>query len=291
MMHTQVSVPLTADQARRLVDAVMEHEGLAATATAYEDPSTGEWIFEATCTEPPDLGAFADLARTTLGGVVAFGVRAIDPAIDWVTRSLEGLPPVRAGRFYVHGSHETKPAPSGMTEILIDAAQAFGTGHHETTTGCLEAIDLTLKRRRPRTMLDVGTGTGVLAIALAKRTRKMVIASDIDPVAVRTAAENAAINGVGNRLVCIRADGLRSHAIVASAPYDLFVANILAGPLVRLAPAIGRVAARRGTIILSGLLSHQMARVVTAYAHRGMILRRRLVRRGWATLILEKRGK
>jgi ribosomal protein L11 methyltransferase len=288
MMHTQVSVPLSADQARRLVDAVMENDGVAATATAYEDPATGEWVFEATCTEPPDLHAFAELARATLGGAVTFAVRAIDPGIDWVTRSLEGLPPVRAGRFYVHGSHETKPAPVGLTDILIDAAQAFGTGHHETTTGCLEAIDITLKHRSPRTMLDVGTGTGVLAIALARRTQRKVVASDIDPIAVETAVENAALNGVRKLVVCVRADGLRSPVIAGSAPYDLIVANILAGPLVGLAPAIGRVGAPRGTIILSGLLAHQMARVVTAYARQGMILRRRIVRRGWATLILEK---
>jgi ribosomal protein L11 methyltransferase len=195
---------------------------------------------------------------------------------------------VRAGGFYVHGSHEAKPAPAGLTAILIDANQAFGTGHHETTSGCLEAIDISLKRRRPQAMLDVGTGTGVLAIALARRTRRIVIASDIDPVAVRIAAANAAINGVGNRVLCLRADGLDSPEITASAPYDLIVANILAGPLVGLAPSIGRVAAPQGTVILSGLLAHQAPRVVGAYAQQGMILRRRLVRRGWATLMLER---
>jgi ribosomal protein L11 methyltransferase len=195
---------------------------------------------------------------------------------------------VRAGGFYVHGSHEAKAAPAGLTEIVIDAAQAFGTGHHETTTGCLEAIDLTLKRTRPTSMLDVGTGTGVLAIALAKRTRRVVVASDIDPVAVDTAAENAERNGVGNLVVCLRADGLHSPEIAASAPYDLVVANILAGPLVALAPDIGRVSGRGATVILSGLLARQAPRIVTAYARQGMVLRRRLVRRGWATLILEK---
>jgi ribosomal protein L11 methyltransferase len=288
MAQTQLSVPLTAGQARRLVDAVMAQEGLAATASAYEDRASGEWVFEATCIEPPDLGRFDALARQTLGGSVSFSVTSIDPSIDWVTRSLEGLPPVRAGGFYVHGSHEAKPAPAGLTDILIDANQAFGTGHHETTSGCLEAIDISLKRRRPQAMLDVGTGTGVLAIALARRTRRIVIASDIDPVAVRIAAANAAINGVGNRVLCLRADGLDSPEITASAPYDLIVANILAGPLVGLAPSIGRVAAPQGTVILSGLLAHQAPRVVGAYAQQGMILRRRLVRRGWATLMLER---
>lgn len=288
MEQTQISAPLSADQARRLVDAVMASEGLAATATAYEDPDTGEWVFEATCIEPPDVRRFDELARETLGGSVGFTVAAIDPSIDWVTRSLEGLPPVIAGGFFVHGSHETKPAPAGLTEIVIDAAQAFGTGHHETTSGCLEAIGLVLKHRRPKRMLDVGTGTGLLAIALAKRTRRLVVAGDIDPIAVDTAAANALRNGVRNRVSCVRADGLKGRRIADAGPYDLIIANILAGPLHRLAPAISRATARGGTVILSGLLSGQASRIVNAYRQHGLVLRRRLTRKGWATLILRK---
>jgi ribosomal protein L11 methyltransferase len=206
-----------------------------------------------------------------------------------VARALEGLPPVIAGGFYVYGSHEAAAPPAGTVPIRIDAAQAFGTGHHETTTGCLEAIAQTLRRTRPRRMLDVGTGTGVLAIALAKRTHLPVLASDIDPVATRTAMDNARDNGVPGLIRAVTAPGLAHPAIRAGAPYDLIVANILAAPLAALAPAIGRAAGRRATVILSGLLVGQAARLVTAYAAQGMVLRQRLVRGEWATLVLDRR--
>ena len=281
------SIPLTKDQAYALVDAVMERDDMALTASAHENEETGEWIFEATCDSPPDVESFVELARRALGGAVEFSVTPIDPEINWVAKSLEGLAPVIAGGFYVYGSHETAPVPGGLTAMKIDAAQAFGTGHHETTTGCLEAIDRVLKRRKPRHMLDVGTGTGVLAIALAKRTRTPVIASDIDPVSVTTTIENASQNGVGKLIVALEATGVNHPAIVQNAPYDLIVANILAGPLTALAPAIGRIAQRGATIILSGILEHQARGVINAYARQGMILNQKLQRKDWTTLILE----
>ncbi|MCR6673858.1 50S ribosomal protein L11 methyltransferase [Devosia ginsengisoli] len=280
-------LPLTKDQAYALVDAVMERDDLALTASAHENEETGEWIFEATCDSPPDIDSFVELARQALGGTVEFSVVPIDPDINWVAKSLEGLAPVIAGGFYVYGSHETGQVPGGLTPMKIDAAQAFGTGHHETTTGCLEAIDKVLKRRRPRHMLDVGTGTGVLAIALAKRTRTAVIASDIDPVSVTTTIENAAQNGVGKLIVALEATGVNHSTIIRNAPYDLIVANILAGPLAALAPAIGRIAGKGATIILSGILEHQARGVINAYARQGMVLNQKLQRKDWTTLILE----
>ena len=289
MTLSQLSTALSKDQAYALVDAVMERDDLAITASAHEDEATGEWVFEATCDSAPDLESFGELARQTLGGDVSFSVEAIDPSVNWVAKSLEGLAPVSAGGFYVYGSHETSPIPSGLTPIRIDAAQAFGTGHHETTTGCLEAIDKVLKGHRFTSLLDVGTGTGILAIALAKRTKTAVIASDIDPVAVRTTIDNARENGVGKLVTALQAIGLEHRKIMAGAPYDLIVANILAGPLTALAPAMGRVAGRGAAIILSGILEHQAARVVSAYARQSMVLRQKLIRNGWATLILEKR--
>ena len=267
----------------------MEREDLALTASAHEDAATGEWVFEATCEMLPDLLAFEELAQTTLGGEVDFTIAPVDPEVNWVAKSLEGLQPVTAGGFYVYGSHEPAPPPAGLIPIRIDAAEAFGTGHHETTTGCLEAIDRTLKRQKPRHMLDVGTGTGVLAIALAKRTHLTVVASDIDPIATKTAIENAHDNGVGRHIVAVTAPGLEHQVIARSGPYDLIVANILAGPLVELAPDMGRAAARHATIIVSGILLTQAARIVSAYSRQGMVLRQRLERGDWATLILEKR--
>ena len=289
MSVAQLSAPLTKDQAYLLVDAVMEREDLALTASAHENEETGEWFFEAACDSPPDLDAFVELAREVLGGTVEFSVEPIDPSVNWVQKSLEGLAPVIAGGFYVYGSHETGPVPGGLTAMKIDAAQAFGTGHHETTTGCLEAIDKLLKKRKPRAMLDVGTGTGVLAIALAKRTRTPVLASDIDPVAVTTTVENARVNGVGKFIVAIEAVGLTHPTIMQNAPYDLIVANILAGPLAALAPAIGRVAQRGATIILSGILERQARSVINAYARQGMVLTEKLQRKDWTTLMLEMR--
>jgi ribosomal protein L11 methyltransferase len=289
MTLSQISVPLTREQAYALVDAVMARGDLAISASAYEDEATGEWVFEATCEMLPDLYAFEAVARLTLGGEVDFSIAPVDTETNWVERSLAGLKPVTAGGVYVYGSHDEAAPPPGLIPIRIDAAQAFGTGHHETTTGCLEAIELTLRCRRPDRMLDVGTGTGVLAIALARRTRRHVLASDIDPVATRTAIQNAAANGVGRLVGVVTAPGLAHPRIARRAPYDLIVANILAGPLVALAPAIGRAARRGATVILSGLLIEQAARVVAAYARQRMALRRKLVRGNWVTLILERR--
>lgn len=288
MTLSQLSTPLTKDQAYALVDAVMAREDIAVTASAHENEETGEWVFEATCTSAPDIEAFNEIARETLGGQVSFAVETIDPTVNWVAKSLEGLQPVVAGGFYVHGSHEETPPPAGLTAIRIDAAQAFGTGHHETTTGCLEAIDRALKRKRFRSMLDVGTGTGVLAIALAKRTRLPVLASDIDPIAVRTTVENARDNGVGRYVIAIEATGLEHRQIATGAPYGLIVANILAGPLVALAPAMRKVAGIGATVILSGILVRQASRVISAYAQQGIVLRHKLTRKEWATLVLER---
>jgi len=289
MSVDQLSATLTKEQAYALVDAVMERDDLALTASAHEDEETGEWVFEATCDSPPDVEAFAELARQVLGGTVEFSVEPIDPEINWVAKSLEGLAPVIAGGFYVYGSHETGPVPEGLTPMKIDAAQAFGTGHHETTTGCLEAIEAVLRTKSPSSMIDVGTGTGVLAIALAKRTNIKVLATDIDPIAVKTTIENAKENGVGELIDTLEATGLDHPAIAARAPYDLVVANILAGPLTELAPGMGVITQAGGTAILSGILNTQADGVIAAYELAGFRLMDHLKRKDWTTLVLEKR--
>ena len=288
MTLSQLSVPLTKDQAFALVDAVMAADDLAITASAHENEETGEWVFEATCDSEPDVEAFDQLAHQVLGGRVRFAVEPIDPDVNWVAKSLEGLQPVIAGGFYVHGSHEASPPPAGVTPIRIDAAEAFGTGHHETTTGCLEAIDRALKRRRFRSMLDVGTGTGVLAIALAKRTHLPILASDIDPIAVKTAAQNAQDNGVGRYVIAIEATGLEHRQIATAAPYDMIVANILAGPLTALATGMRKIAEPGCVVILSGILIHQAPRVVAAYARAGIVLKTKITKKEWVTLVMER---
>jgi ribosomal protein L11 methyltransferase len=289
MTLSQLSTPLTKDQAYALVDAVMMRDDLAITASAHEDADTGEWVFEATCDSAPDIDAFNALARETLGGDVSFAVEAIDPSVNWVAKSLEGLKPVIAGGFFVYGSHEETVPTAGVTPIRIDAAQAFGTGHHETTTGCLEAIDRALKRRRYDSMLDVGTGTGVLAIALAKRTHLPVLATDIDPIAVTTTVENARDNGVGNYVIALEATGLDHRQITMGAPYDMVVANILAGPLIALAPGMRKITEHGATVILSGILNTQANRVISAYALQGIVLKQRIEKKEWTTLVLQKR--
>lgn len=284
---TQISLPMTKDQAFRLVDAVMEQEDLALSATAREDEN-GEWLFEAMCARQPDVEAFNAVARDVLSGTIAFEVEQIDNSIDWVAKSLEGLKPVSAGGFYIYGAHNAAHVPAGLTPIHIEAAQAFGTGHHETTTGCLIAINDILKRATPEFMLDVGTGTGVLAIALAKRTRAPVVATDIDPICVRTTQQNARANQAGGQVIAAQADGLAHRLVWENAPYDLIVANILAEPLRALAPEIGQAAASGGHVVLSGILRTQAARIVSAYRQQRMKLVRRIERGDWSTLVFQK---
>ncbi len=288
MSVDQLSVSLTKEQAYALVDTVSERDDLALTASAHENEETGEWVFEATCDSPPDLESFSQLARQVLGGDVAFSVEAIDPEINWVAKSLEGLAPVIAGGFYVYGSHSTEAIPEGLTPMKIEAAQAFGTGHHETTTGCLEAIEAALKKRTPSRMIDIGTGTGVLAIALAKRVDAKILATDIDPIAVTTTIENARDNGVGEQIDAIEATGLDHPEIAARAPYDLVVANILAGPLTELAQGVGSITQQSGIAILSGILNTQADGVIAAYKAVGFALADHLKRKDWTTLVLRK---
>ena len=216
-----------------------------------------------------------------------FEIEAV-PDIDWVTKSLEGLKPVRAGRFLVHGSHDRDKRRIGDLAIEIEAGLAFGTGHHGTTIGCLLAIEHEASTRPIRHALDVGTGSGVLAIALAKRAKARVLASDIDPVATRVAKENVRLNGVAANVRTITATGLNGRAFRDDGPYDLVVANILAGPLAALAPAIRRAVAPGGTVILSGLLPQQRARIVAAYRGTGLLLRRSMIVEGWLTLVLKR---
>jgi ribosomal protein L11 methyltransferase len=231
-----------------------------------------------------------ELVRPVVGDEVDRAVFVPIAQQDWVKASLEGLNPVRAGRILVHGSHDRDQRKPNDVAIEIEAALAFGTGHHGTTRGCLLAFVDELKARRPRHVLDVGTGTGILAFAAAKVLRQTVIAGDIDPEAVRVARENARLNGIGPWIRLYVGPGTLSPLADRPGHFDLVFANILARPLRLLAPSLARVAAPDGTLILSGLLGPDVPGVLSAYRAQGWHLSRRYDLEGWAALVLKRRG-
>ncbi|TGS86614.1 50S ribosomal protein L11 methyltransferase [Mesorhizobium sp. M3A.F.Ca.ET.174.01.1.1] len=210
------------------------------------------------------------------------------PEIDWVARSLEGLRPVRAGRFLVHGAHDRGKRHSGDIAIEIEAGLAFGTGHHGTTAGCLETLEKVVRREHPRNALDLGTGSAVLAIALAKLAHIPVLATDIDPVAVRVAAANARLNRVKALVETVTAPGFHHPIFRKRAPFDLIVANILARPLMRLAPQMARHITLGGSLVLSGILDRQREAVISAYVGQSFRHVRTLHREGWVTIHLKR---
>ncbi|MCO6050011.1 50S ribosomal protein L11 methyltransferase [Mesorhizobium sp. RP14(2022)] len=210
------------------------------------------------------------------------------PDIDWVTRSLEGLKPVRAGRFLVHGAHDRDKRRAGDIAIEIEAGLAFGTGHHGTTAGCLEMLHRVAQAERPRNALDLGTGSAVLAIALARLSHIPVLATDIDPIATGVAAENAELNGVASFVHAVTAVGFEHTAVERGAPFDLIIANILARPLMRLAPDFATHVAPGGSVILSGILERQRAAVIAAFVGQRFRHVRTLWREGWVTIHLKR---
>ncbi len=249
------------------------------------------WLAEAFYVEEPDSGVLADVLARMFGKdgkALKLEIEALADR-DWVTESLEAMPPVFAGRFAVFGRHDRDRVPANAIPIEIEASRAFGTGHHGTTKGCLLALDTLFKSRRFRAPINVGTGTGVLAIAAAMALRVPVVATDIDPVAVDITRENVRKNGAVTLVESFVADGMRSNRIRTKAPYDLVVANILAKPLVALAPGVAEVTAPGAAVVLSGLLSWQQREVEAAWREFGFVPVRRLVIDGWATLTLARR--
>lgn len=211
------------------------------------------------------------------------------PDIDWIAKSLEGLKPVRAARFVVHGSHDRGKVRAGEIAIEIDAGQAFGTGHHGTTAGCLEVISDVMRTRKVKRVLDLGTGSGVLAIAARKLAPVTVLATDIDPIATRVARENVRLNGIASGVALETAPGFHSTAFGRHGPFDLIIANILARPLMRMAPQLAAQLAPQGDVILSGILASQRWKVLAAYNGAGLRHVRTIWREGWVTIHLDNR--
>jgi ribosomal protein L11 methyltransferase len=275
--------------AHRVADLFAECFDPGKTASAVYE-ADGGWTVALYSSRPFDRDELRDMVATAASKSVARGLsfEKVDET-DWVAASLHGLKPVVAGRFVVHGGHDRARVATNRMGIEIEAALAFGTGHHGTTRGCLLALDRLLKARRPRRILDVGTGSGVLAIAVAKACRRPVLASDIDRSAVSAATQNARANRVASFVEVVRADGVRDRRVRSRAAYDLVFANILLHPLKRLAAPLARLAAPRGCIVLSGLLRSQANAALAAYRMQGLTLERRIVLDGWATLVLSRR--
>ena len=275
--------------ARRVVDLLTESffEGQAAIA-AFAQPD-GLWDITVHFADPPDQATIRELVGTAAGDDIAQKI-AFDTveARDWVKASLEDLVPVPAGRFVVHGQHDRDRVAPNKIGIEIEAALAFGTGHHGTTRGCLLLLDHVLKAYRPRRVLDLGTGTGVLAIAAARALHENILSSDIDPVSVQVARENARLNAAGHLVQAIAATGFAAPQFARRGPFDLVLANILANPLRQLAAPMARHLAPSALVILSGLLTHQVPSVIAAYRARGLVPVRHLRIEGWSSLLLRR---
>ena len=284
----RVSFAISDEQAARgVVDVLTEvfFEGEAAVA-AFERPD-GRWDVTLHLAEAPDEAMMRDLVTSAAGSEVARNL-AFDvvEAKDWVKASLDDLVPVAAGRFVVHGQHDRARIAPNKIGIEIEAALAFGTGHHGTTRGCLWLLDHVLKAQAVRRVLDLGTGTGVLAIAAAKALRMKVLASDIDAPSVKVAQENAWLNGTAPLVQVIRATGFSAPDFAQNGPFDLVLANILANPLKQLAGPMAHHLAPGARVILSGLLTPQAAGVIAAYRARGLVPLRHLRIEGWSSLLL-----
>jgi ribosomal protein L11 methyltransferase len=275
--------------ARRVADLLTEAlaDGEAAVS-AFASP-TGRWDITLHFADAPDPGIIRELVALAAGEKAAQTMQFDTvEAKDWVKATLDELVPVHAGRFVVHGAHDRAKVAPNRLGIEIEAALAFGTGHHGTTRGCLLLLGEVLKAHQPRRVLDLGTGTGVLAIAAAKALHARVLASDIDALSVKVAAENAQANGVGPLVEVAWGNGFSAPLLRQRRPFDLVLANILANPLRQMATAMAGHLAPSALVILSGLLPHQAQAVIAAYRSRGLVLNRHIQIEGWSSLLMRK---
>lgn len=268
----------------------MALEPLGEALSVFELAPGGDWRLVLHSEEEPDrgqLGAVLALAGLAAGVALPEPEVSREVEVDWMARLADSFPAIRVGRFHLHGSH-LPPGPPGKISLLVDAATAFGSGEHQTTRGCLLALDRLAVRGRRRRPLDVGTGTGVLAFAAAKLWRVKVAATDLDAESVRVARANAQRNGVAKLVRVEVADGLSPAGWVGRRRHDLVFANILANPLTRMARPVRRALAPGGVAILSGLLAKQERQVLAAYRRQGLRLSRRIAIEGWHTLVLRR---
>ena len=276
----------------RIAEAASESSAVDNVAVSLTDIGAGRWRLAIHMRAAPDQAVARALLAAAAGDAAAKTLRFERLAAkDWVRESIAGLPPVAAGRFIVHGAHDRGRVAPNRIGIEIEAALAFGTGHHGTTRGCLLALDALIKplskQSRRQTILDLGTGSGVLAIAAARALRRRVIATDIDASVVGVARENARLNRTAPLIEIVRADGVAALSVRRRAPFDLVFANILLGPLKRIAAPLARLTAPGARIVLSGLLPPQANAALAAY--RGFALERRIALEGWTTLVLQRR--
>jgi ribosomal protein L11 methyltransferase len=275
--------------ARRLAAYLGESLDAEDSASAAFEGNDGRWHVAIHFRTAPDEVALRELVKLAAGAAAAAAL-SIEPVatVDWIAESLAGLKPVRAGRLIVHGAHDRARLRPNDIGIEIEAALAFGTGHHGTTRGCLLALADLAKRQRASRVLDIGTGTGVLAIGAARLFHTRVVAGDIDPVAVRAARRNATVNHVASMVTFSRADGISTQAITAQAPYQLIFANILLGPLTRLAVPLRTLAAPGARVVLSGLLPNHASAILAIYRAQGFVLERRMLVEAWVTLVMRR---
>lgn len=291
MSEIRLYVSTTEVKSGEILDLMSEYFGEEdiAIATTEVDEKLDIWqasIYMLASDEEAIHARFEELLTGEFAGMPI--EREVIPDIDWIAKSLEGLTPVRAGRFLVHGSHDRDKLRLNDLNIEIEAGQAFGTGHHGTTAGCLEMIEDVLRSRNIRNALDLGTGSGVLAIAVAKMRNIPVLATDIDPIATKVARGNARLNRVSGKVKFETAPGFHSTAFRNNGPFDLIIANILAKPLMRMAPQLVQHVQPNGTVILSGILASQRWKVLSAYNGAGLSHIRTIWRNGWVTIVLRK---
>ena len=282
---------LEAKRISEILERAFEDEGNP--VTIYEDSKDGKiWSAEILLFGMETEEAAATVRDRVGADAFAAPLEAEElPDINWVEKSLEGLKPVRAGRFLVHGSHDRDKVPGGAIGLEIEAALAFGTGHHGTTAGCLEEIDRLLSMREYNSILDLGTGTGVLAIAAALKARQQVLATDIDPIATQTALDNARLNGARHLVTGFTANGVEDRRFNLYGPFDLVIANILARPLMKMSRSICARMTPTATLVLSGLRIEDGPRILFAYGCQGFLLDRRREKDGWLTLTLVRGRK